>query len=356
MQHFHCENCGQIVHFHNSVCTGCQARLGFIPDVRVIAAFEATPDGGWRRHAGEQGLWQFCANAPLCGCNWLLSPGETDTLCRSCQLTTTIPDQTIEANQRSWRDLESAKRDWLFTILGLALPLHSRLDDPQQGLTFHFLRQVDADRPVLTGHDAGEITINAIESDPVARERSRLNLHEPYRTLVGHFRHESGHYYWDRLIRDSSHLATFRTLFGDERADYAQALADHYENGPPTDWPAGYVSGYATMHPWEDWAETWAHYLHMVDLLETAQSWQLTVGAIDAGQVFDDVPDSAVLSAEFSALLQAWVPLTLVTNSLTRSLGHADAYPFALSYKALRKIQFVHEVVTSRSAQADAPA
>ncbi len=98
----------------------------------------------------------------------------------------------------------------------------------------------------------------------------RVQMHEPYRTLLGHFRHEVGHYYWDRLIAETRWQEGYRNLFGDERASYADALDHHYKNGAPDNWQESSVSAYATMHPWEDWAETWAHYLHMMDAVDTA--------------------------------------------------------------------------------------
>jgi len=163
--------------------------------------------------------------------------------------------------------------------------------------------------------------------------------------LLGHFRHESGHYYWDLLVKDSLLIDSFRARFGDARNDSAAALDRHYREGPAADWQSAFVSGYATMHPWEDWAETWAHYLHMMDLLSTAIAWQLKVGAFDTEHVQQQGLEPIPLSPEFLSLLQRWTPLTLVANSLNRSLGQADAYPFALSYGALRKMQFVHDVI-----------
>ena len=346
MRQFRCESCGLPVYFRNSHCGGCGARLGFIPEELTLGAFRVDEAGNHLRYAVSDRLLKPCRNiASACGCNWMLGIDEAEALCRACRLTVTLPDQSILENQAAWRALEEAKQAWLYTILCLHLPARSRSEDPERGLAFHFLRQIDADKPVLTGHDAGVITINAIESDPVQRERSKHQLHEPYRTLLGHFRHESGHYYWDLLIRDSALVEPFRQLFGDERADYGQALERHYAQGPRLDWATGFVSGYATMHPWEDWAETWAHYLHMVDMIDTARSWQVSIAGFSDDLIAEQIPDRVLLSDEFVAILREWIPLTLFANNLNRSLGHADAYPFALSYEALRKMQFVHDVV-----------
>lgn len=346
MRIFSCEHCGARVYLSSDVCVHCHAQLGYVPEERRMGSFLADEAGTLRRAVERAEVWQRCEHYhSVTACNWMVRAEDSQRQCLACRLTVSIPDQSIAENQSAWRDLESAKRSWMVTVLDLGLPVRSQTEDPDQGLAFHFLRQIDAARPVLTGHDAGDITINAIESDPVQRERSKIALFEPYRTLLGHFRHESGHYYWDLLIRDTEHLEPFRALFGDERESYQDALARHYENGPSPDWQSSHVSGYATMHPWEDWAETWAHYLHMIDLLSTAADWQLSVGAFRSERVYDLAPDDAGLSEEFLDILSRWMPLTLVVNSLNRSLGHADAYPFALAYAALRKIQFVHDVI-----------
>jgi len=355
MRQYRCENCGRPLYFSNDSCGQCGARVGFIPQGRQLASFEVLPDGSHRRLVPDEQRWRPCANyTSACLCNWMVPVDDPDPLCTSCRLTATIPDQSLPENQLAWAKLESAKRTWLYTILGLRLPVRSRLEDPERGLTFHFLRQLDAAHPVLTGHAAGVITVNAAESDPVQRERSKHDLHEPYRTLLGHFRHESGHYYWDLLVRDSRFIAKYRELFGDERQDYGEALQRHYRDGPTPDWQSGFVSGYATMHPWEDWAETWAHYLHMVDLLNTSRSWQLEIGGFADQKVAEEIPPAARLSDEFAQMVHEWVPLTLLANSFSRSLGHDDAYPFALSYLALRKMQFVHGVVQAAGAAAAA--
>jgi len=348
MRQYRCENCGGALYFQNDLCGRCGARVGFLPQVRELASFEVQPDGTHRRYGAAGGTWRPCTNyTSACLCNWMVPGTDPNALCVSCRLTATIPDQSLPENQVAWVKLESAKRTWLYTILGLNLPVKSRVQDPQHGLAFHFLRQLDATKPVLTGHDSGEITINAIESDPVQRERSKHELHEPYRTLLGHFRHESGHYYWDLLIARSRFLEPFRSIFGDDRQDYGESLQRHYRDGPPAGWQAAFVSGYATMHPWEDWAETWAHYLHMVDLLNTARSWNVSIAGFSDQKVEDEIPAEAQLTEEFSRMVHEWVPLTLLANSLSRSLGHEDVYPFALSYQAMRKMQFIHQVVSA---------
>ena len=196
-------------------------------------------------------------------------------------------------------------------------------------------------------HCRGLITLNIAEADDDERMRRRLALHEPYRTLLGHLRHESGHFYWDRLILNGGRIDAFRNMFGNEQIHYSNALANYYAGGKPVNWQGRYVSAYATSHPWEDWAETWAHYLHMVDLLETASSYNTRV--VVPGEDVEDAEEVAnpfeTVAGDFNQLVEQWVPLTLLLNSLNRSLGQEDGYPFALSPGALKKLHFVHEVI-----------
>ena len=166
--------------------------------------------------------------------------------------------------------------------------------------------------------------------------------------MLGHFRHEVGHYYWDRLIRDDqSRLEVFRSAFGDERADYAEALKRHYDAGPPADWQSQFISAYATTHAWEDWAETWAHYLHMIDTLETAAACGVRLRPPRKGEpALRQVPDPVGDDPEsFDELMQSWLPLTYMLNNLNRGLGQADAYPFVISDPVVEKLRFVHDTV-----------
>jgi hypothetical protein len=222
----------------------------------------------------------------------------------------------------------------------------TKQDDPASGLAFDFLADVD-ETPILTGHADGVITINIAEADDPERERRRTQLHEPYRTLLGHFRHEIGHYYWDRLIGGRQSLAEFRARFGDERAGYAQALQHHYANGPSAGWQQQFVSAYAASHPWEDWAETWAHYLHMTDTLETAAACGISVRPRRAHEPRLVIVPNRVGSpgGSFDRLIDSWFPVTYVLNNLNRGLGLPDAYPFVLSTPVLDKLRFVHDIV-----------
>jgi hypothetical protein len=348
MRVFTCQTCGRMLHFENAACLGCGSALGFLPDGLVLSAL--APEGDDWRAAASGGLWRRCANAGAAECNWMVPAGSDEDFCASCRLNQTIPDLAVPGNAGLWQAIEAAKRRLVYALFRFGLPLAARRAEGETGLAFEFLEDAP-DAPVMTGHDDGLITINIAEADAAERERRRMALNEPYRTLIGHLRHEVGHYYWDLLVRDGGRLEAARAVFGDERQDYAEAMERHYAVGAPADWQARHVSAYATMHPWEDFAETWTHYLHMVDTLDTAASFGLAVDpeverAPGVRIAFDpyDAPGIA-------ALLAGWVPLTLALNSLNRSMGLPDLYPFALSPTAGDKLGFIHDLVAAARAR-----
>ena len=257
-------------------------------------------------------------------------PRAQQPFCNSCRLTEVAPDLSDTHNRIAWAGIEAAKRRLLYTLYSLKLPLSARQEWPNEGVAFQFLSSTP-DKPVMTGHEDGIITLNIAEADSAFRENMREKMGEAYRTVLGHLRHEIGHYYWDRLIKNSAKLADFRQLFGDDTLDYEQAVQRHYEQGPPANWSESYISAYATMHPWEDWAETWAHYLHMVDTLETAKSHGLSLRVPSAERYGEQISTDAVAFRDFESLTSNWNAVTLALNSLNRSMGLKDAYPFVLS-------------------------
>jgi hypothetical protein len=280
-------------------------------------------------------------------CNFAVPAEDPNPLCVSCRQTRILPDLSIPQNHERWYRIEVAKRRLFYTLARLGLVSVNPPNGERDGPIFEFL----ADQPgqtILTGHCEGVITLNVSEADDDERVRRRLALHEPYRTLLGHLRHESGHFYWDGLILNGGRIDAFREMFGDERTDYSQALDAYYAAGAAqSNWQAGYVSAYATSHPWEDWAETWAHYLHMVDLMETAASYstRVIVPGSDADHAEEVANPFEGHIKDFDELVEQWVPLTLLLNSLNRSLGQDDAYPFALTAGALQKLRFVHDTI-----------
>jgi hypothetical protein len=357
MKLFSCATCGNLLYFENVVCTQCGAVLGFLPDSMSLAALEPAGEGLWQA-VGEARPYRMCANySAHAVCNWMVDADSGRALCAACDLNRTIPDLSVAGHRALWHTLETEKRRLIYSILQFGLPLVPKREDPK-GLAFDFLADAPANFSergrVVTGHEQGLITINVAEADPAERERVRDRMDEAYRTILGHFRHESGHYYWDRLVRDTQWLQPWRALFGDDTRDYAQALEAHYQLGPPAGWQEHFVSAYASAHPWEDWAESWAHYLHIVDTLETAYEYGLRTrpraGRRDMPAVRHDL--DAYLEQDFDALIEHWLPLTFALNSLNRSMGHEHAYPFVLAPAAIEKLRFVHRVVHAAAGRA----
>jgi len=328
MRAFTCGHCGHLLFFENSLCLRCHSSQGFLASELdlVPLGVDGFPDR------------EICANAAIARCNWIVEDDNPDGLCVSCRLTATRPADADSDGLRDFSVAEAAKRRLIFQLFDLRLPIES-------DLSFELLSS--GRKPVTTGHADGVITLDLAESDDVHREQRRAQLGEPYRTLLGHFRHEIGHYYWPILVERTDRLDRCRELFGDERADYREALERHYELGPQPDWNQRHVSAYATMHPWEDWAETWAHYLHIRDTSETAAAF----GMVIAGPVRSrdsslvTAPASSVLEGSFDALIQSWLPLTYALNAVNRSMGHDDLYPFTLAEAVIEKLRFVHDCV-----------
>jgi hypothetical protein len=340
-----------MVYFANTRCERCGHRLGYIPDLAVLSALDPLGGDRWRPLADSTRPSRFCANAAFDACNWLVPADSADMFCRACRLNRTIPDLDRWQNLVRWQRLETAKHRLVYGLLRLGLPLASRFDDPETGLAFDFLanseRMVREHTQVVTGHAAGLITIDIAEADDAERERHRQDMAEAYRTLLGHLRHEVGHYYWDRLVRSGPWIKAFRELFGDERRDYGASLATHYAQGPPADWRQHFVSGYASAHPWEDFAETWAHFLHIVDTLETAHEFGLRVrprGATDPALSMEIAFDPC-RQRDFDTLVRTWLPLTYAVNSLNHSMGLPDLYPFVLAPTVMGKLRFVHGLI-----------
>ena len=267
--------------------------------------------------------------------------GSPEAYCAACRHNRTIPDLSVPQNLTRFGSLESAKRRMFYSLLRLHLPLANRVDDPARGLAFDFVAADPAagTTEVITGHEDGLITINLREADDAEREKMRNSMAETYRTLLGHFRHEIGHYYWDRLVRDGDSLEKFRELFGDERQDYDEALKLHYANGHNGAWRDRYISHYAASHPWEDFAETWAHYLHIVDTLEMACAFGVRVEA--------PVGTGVKANSPVDALIQQWLPLAIAVNGMNRCMGEPDLYPFVLTPAVIGKIGFIHQLVES---------
>jgi hypothetical protein len=354
MRNFQCQ-CGSTVFFENTRCIACGHKLGFLPDRARVAVLEPHGRNLWRTTSSSlpATTYRSCANATESAtCNWMVELSDSTPWCRSCRLNEVIPNLTEPQNLLYWKRIEAAKRRLVYSLLTLRLPIIDRHQAPEAGLAFAFLADqpdfgefsdsLDPSLKVMTGHAEGLITINVAEADDVERERMRTRMNENYRTLLGHFRHEIAHYYWPMLVRDAGRIDAFRALFGDERANYSNALDGYYANGAPAGWQTRFVSAYASAHPWEDWAESFAHYLHMTDTLEAAA---------DEG-ILPGMPTVDSLPKDIDALIDRWREFAVVLNSLNRCMGLPDAYPFVLSGIADEKIAFVHSAIAAVASRA----
>lgn len=330
MRDFLCRKCGQRLTFENSRCLRCQSALGFHLPSRAILPLDADMTAT----VGDA-VWRTCGNRSLAQCNWLVDASEPSSLCLSCRLTRTRPNDGEVKALAAFATAETNKRRVVMELTELGLPLVGRDADPVRGLAFDLLSS--ASHKVFTGHANGLITLDLAEGDDVHREQLRVSMDEPYRTLIGHFRHEVGHYYQMVLVGDGVRRPGFEELFGDPDQDYQAALGRHYAQGPPADWQRSFVSSYATMHPAEDWAETFAHYLHIRDTLDTAAAFAMA-------------PAGAALTSDlrgavgFDQIIKWWLPLSWSLNQINRSMGHRDLYPFVLPEAVLRKMRFVHDL------------
>jgi hypothetical protein len=289
--------------------------------------------------------YKYCRNAEYAVCNWLIPATSESGFCLACALNRVIPSLEDNAGPLRWKNMEVAKHRLIYSLLRLHLPFEVTYPGKTESIVFDFMADSPNGERIMTGHDNGIITINIAEADEAQRTRNKQDLGERYRTLLGHFRHEVGHFYWDVLIRDRSVIDKYRQLFGDERKNYSAALATYYSNGAPADWNRRFVSPYATSHPWEDWAETWAHYLHMMDTLETAWSFGISVDPTeldDSAGITTSISHDPYKMKDFNRLIKQWLPLCFAINSMNRSMGHPDFYPFILSGPAIEKLQFIH--------------
>ncbi|TYK66748.1 zinc-binding metallopeptidase family protein [Colwellia echini] len=374
MKTFQC-NCKDklILFFESSHCLSCGRTLGIDDDFDQVEPYELDQSTGLFYKAAYPKIhYQKCDNnAKYQVCNGMVNlstfvpvEGDDDILCFACRFNITVPDLNIKEHIPLWQKMENAKRRALYTLKVLPVPLRNTTQDPENGLSFdfitdrdvndHFTSQLPHQDVVFTGHDCGHITINLAEADDVARSQTQLAMGENYRTLLGHFRHELGHYYFDQLIANSpTKHALCKTYFGDDELDYQAALQHHYENGSPANWSQTFISSYATMHPYEDWAETWAHYMHIIDTLETAKNFEIN-GSISGVEVEESDTEKLCLpqgrqyfssQTSITEILEEWMRLSVILNSLNRSMGLADAYPFVLTDAVRTKLSFIHHAI-----------
>lgn len=382
MKLFKCTRCHAVVFFENRSCGSCGALLGFDPLSQLMQAYviddsagPATLDASAPVEAPESQpalpVWQPCGDPQTTTvtpcfnriaydvCNWMVDDAAQGwRLCRSCRLTRTVPNLSYPDNVQRWSKIETAKRRLIHALNELGLAPQPKRDmsmrsgdgttteesDLDPGLAFDMLLNGADGEKVLTGHANGVITIDLAETDDDKREALRVAMGEPMRTLLGHLRHEVSHYLqWCWIEPDPELIARCREVFGDDRNDYSVSLKQYYDNGAPADWQDRFISAYASSHPWEDWAETCAHWLLILAAVQTASSWGLSLGGpITAEPGSDDV--SQVVSAH-QLVLTEWLPVAQFLNSMNRSLGLADSYPFLMPSEVLRKLACVQSLL-----------
>ena len=357
MRLYACQYCSLTLHFESVFCVRCRSALGYWAETDTLGVLDPVP-----RSPGLFTCWSVpgrrlrrCGNSRVDVCNWVVDANTDAMFCTACRHNRVVPGDGSVAGRIGWRRLEAAKHRLFVALHRLGLirvveraGVHS--------LGFLFLEDPPGGPPVMTGHANGQITIAVKEADDVAREQRRHALGEPYRTLLGHFRHESAHYFWDRLIRDRGAFDECRAVFGDDTTSYQGAVERYYMSGPRIGWQSSFISAYATMHPWEDFAETWAHYLHMVATLDTAHAYQLRTAPhadrFGASHIRD--PVDPLLTDDFASLVAVWLPLTMLMNSLNNAVGKDDAYPFVLAAPVIDKLAYVHRLIRTAAGEASA--
>lgn len=362
MRLFSCQSCGQILFFENIRCERCSHALGFVPDLGSLHAIEPAPDSTgdtWVALGVEGRTFRQCGNAKHDVCNWLVDSGSNEQMCTACRHNRIIPELNITDNLLAWRKIEMAKHRLFYTIHRTGLSEAIEQGNPNEPLVFEF--KADFPNPqgekVMTGHDDGLITIALAEADDAEREQRRKMMGEPYRTLLGHFRHEVGHFFWDRIVRDQGRLDACRAVFGDDTQDYQEALQRHYNEGAPVDWQQNFVSTYATAHPWEDFAETWAHYLHIIDTMEMSGAYGLSLApSVDKdGEFAADYQLDPYNAPDIESLVKVWLPVSTSLNSLNRAMGKEELYPFILSPGVIAKLGYMQNLIREAGRPSPAP-
>lgn len=342
MRVFHCDRCGAVAAFDAVRCQNCGVELGYLSDELDVRALTPTADGAVFNvlDDGHRALWR-CLNAAW-GCNWMLPVGSTTPWCRSCRLTRGRPDHERTAAVTAWASAEAAKRRVIHQLDSLALPIEPRSPDVPDGLAFDLVHLPGEGG--ITGHLDGVVTLDLSEADDRHRSQQQHDLDEQFRTVIGHVRHEMGHHYWPRLVGQSDDLPQCRELFGDERVDYATALERHY-SGAGGSWDrTRFVTAYAASHPLEDWAETFAHYLHIIDVTDTAVAHDLV--PTDGSGIVTDEP---LRNLAFAEVLAAWQPINDALTAVAESLGAAPLYPFTPVGLVVDKLAFVHARVAAHT-------
>lgn len=344
MTSFRCPACRTSVYIESLGCPTCGREIAYQPD---SAAFFPL-DGGTVVIDGK--TWYPCGNRHW-QCNWLAPADGGSGLCFSCRLTRRRPENDDTLALERLADAGTDKRRLIAQLLELRLPI-TPFHEQEGGLAFDLLSSHSGEN-VIIGHANGVITIDLAESLDAHRESLRVRLGEAYRTMLGHFRHEVGHYYQNILCSDEEKWAECRELFGDERASYQDSIARHYRLGAPEDWAKAHISEYATMHPWEDFAETFAHYLHITGTLSTAAAAGVELRESGVGGTREIEPTGVYREPTIDRLLDDWHWASFMFNKVNRSMGARDLYPFDLVEPVTRKLAFVHRLVLAADTRPD---
>jgi hypothetical protein len=346
MRSFTC-TCGNQLFFDNSICMRCKHEVGWCPCCKAIVDVITANDGAFACACCHTALVKCENYARHNVCNRFVvsqksegSQGETSQgiFCDCCRFNRIVPDLKVAGNHEKWYRLEAAKRRTLYGMNHVGFPYGTQADGIVPALIFDFKGDIIPDRryrlmgpfqKIYTGHENGVITINIQEADDVEREKLRVNLHEAQRSLLGHFRHEFGHYIWEVLIK-AKREADCIALFGDHNNPaYDIALQAYYKDGPKPDWLMNYVSAYASSHPWEDFAETFAVYLDMQSALDTAAN----------GSLSDPVDP-----ADLDAMVEAYKNLGIALNEMNRTIGLLDFLPEVFADPIHEKLRFIHSL------------
>ena len=348
MQIFHCERCGTVVSFSTPSCPHCGSQLGYVPTERTLRVLARTDDpASYVIDGAERPVWR-CLNSAW-GCNWVVPARSDNVWCRSCQLTRGRPDEANPAAVEAWMIAESAKRRLVYQLDGIGLPIDVRSDAVPDGLAFDLVHIPGEGG--ITGHLDGVVTLDLAETDDGRRDELRRRLGETFRTVIGHLRHEIGHHYWARLVAGSDARAHFRSLFGDERIDYARAVERHYASATGEWDRTQFVTSYAASHPLEDWAETFAHYLHIIDIVDTAVAHDLIPSDSSPVLVAD-----VIGTLDLGGILDAWRPVNVAVNAIAETLGVPAVYPFDPTGAVVDKLAFVHRRIAACVERVDAGA
>jgi hypothetical protein len=341
MRIFQCDRCDQIVPFSAHRCPTCDAALGYVTEHRSIRVLVPTAEPAvFETESCDLPLWR-CLNSAW-GCNWMLPAASDTPWCRSCRLTRGRPDEAHPDAIEAWMTAEAAKRRLVHQLDELALPIEIRSATSPDGLAFDLVYLPGEGG--ITGHLDGVVTLDLAEADDRHRDDLRRRLGEPFRTVIGHLRHEIGHHYWGRLVGQANNIDHFRRLFGDEREDYREAVERHYSGGDGAWDRTRFVTAYAASHPLEDWAETFAHYLHILDATDTAIAHELippdSTGLNDANEI---------ARLEIDDILDAWRPINTAVNAIAETLGAPAVYPFEPIGAVVDKLAFVHRQVAAHT-------